>query len=112
MTRQVDHLVIMYCSYKGYVEEYKLADLIFVKLASAYTIFDTGHLHMLGYIIHKYISADNIILKDFLANMMEEYKIQTCGLSFEDVAKFTFGLTVVHHKSGAISFCKRAGRTM
>lgn len=112
MTRQVDKMVMQHCSYKGYIDEYKLADLMFVKFASTYTIFDKGHLQMLGYIIHKYISADNRILKEFLAKMIEEYKIQTCGLSFEDVAKFLFGLTVVHHQSGAISFRKRAGRTV
>lgn len=107
LTKQVDKLVMRFCSNKGYVDEYKLAQLVFVTFDYTYNIFDEGHLKMLGYIIKKYISADNSFLKDFLYQMRVDYK-GAC-MSFDEVVKDTFNLVIVNQRNGNISFRKRIG---
>lgn len=102
----------------GYVDEERLAELMFSEhspVSRCYSIFDEGHLRMLGYIIGHYLSASNQHLKAFLAKMHTEYEHAAlsgaCMRPFGDVLNNTFNLIIVNHaSSGKLSFRKRHGR--
>lgn len=102
MIAQVDALVKTVCS-RG-VDEYKLAEYVFDTHRNSFMIGDMGHMAVLGYIIKKYISADNDYLKDFLREMEKEV-----SGDFDHVCKRHFGLIVVRKKNGTLCFRKATG---
>lgn len=102
MENQVTSLVNNVCK-KG-IDEYLLADYVFVKNRNAFMLADMGHMEVVGFIIKKYLSADNEILKTFLREMHEEIPGE-----FNNICNRLFALTVVQKRNGTLCFRKFTG---
>lgn len=86
------------------IDEYKIASFVFEENNTSFMIGDKGHMKVLGYIIKRYLSADNKILKEFLVNMAAT--IHTPG-EFDDICRNDFGLIPVRRSTtGSLSFRK------
>ena len=117
MKTAVDELVKRNCGDRyGYVDEYKLAELMFESgFSAAYSVWDVGHLKLIGYLIGKYLSAGNDILKEFLGRLREDYEEEVGPMEWEEVVNKLCNLVVVRrvNKSGtvreSISYRKRTG---
>lgn len=83
------------------IDEYKIATYIFEENGHSFMIGDQGHMKVLGYIIKRFLSADNKILKEFLNNMAA-----TIPDKFDDICRNIFGLIPVRRSTGTLSFRK------
>lgn len=105
MKKQVDSLIVKYCGDRyGYVDEYRLARLMFEDFGTSYAIHDIGHMKMLGYVTGRYLSAGNEHLKAFLQRMHDELENP---VQFKSIVNEKFNLTIVRHHSGKLSYRKR-----
>jgi hypothetical protein len=78
------------------IDEGRIAEYVFEENREAYMLCDDGHMQVLGFIIKKYLSADNEILKTFLRDEALP----------DDIIKSVFGLIVVRKSNGTVCFRK------
>ena len=85
-------------------DEGRIAEYVFHKNRNSFLLGDEGHMNVLGFIIKRYISASNDILKTFLRDMYHEIPD-----TFDSIAKGVFGLIVVRKGNGTMCFRKPTG---
>ena len=78
------------------IDEGRIAEYVFEENREAFMLCDDGHMQVLGFIIKKYLSADNEVLKTFL----REEALP------DDIIKGVFGLIVVRKANGTMCFRK------
>lgn len=98
MEEQVVALAKSVC--KRGIDEHALAEYVLVHQRNSFSVLDPGHMAVLGFIIKKYLSADNPFLKSFLNEIKDEVS------GFDRICKYTFGLVVVRRQNGTTCFRK------
>jgi hypothetical protein len=85
-------------------DEVLIAEYVLEENRESFMIGDAGHMEVLGFIIKRYLSADNDVLKTFLRGMHHEAPGE-----FYATVKNVFGLVVVNKANGTMCFRKPVG---